>query len=144
MSLASRSRFARLVQVRTTAADRVAAELGGLTRALADVEAAASRALREWRSAIEQRTPDQCSPLDLVDAHAFHLSLRRELDGHLRRARLAREQLDSCRLRLSAARIAVRQVEIWRDRVAAEETTQETLLERRADDDLASRIYKNT
>lgn len=144
MSLANRSRFARLVQVRTTAADRVAAELGALARTVAEIEEAASRALREWRSALEQPAPDNCSPLDLVDAHAFRLALQRDFDGHTRRARMAREQLESCRARLTAARLAVRQVELWRDRVAAEDTTQETLQEKRANDDLAARIHKST
>lgn len=135
-------RVQRVLDARRGAAERILVELSTLTRAVSGAEQTARQAMSEWVSALNVELASICSSSDLAERHGYATTL-----GHRYRARedeacAARKQLHACSARLQSARIEVRKLELWIDRVRESASLEEAARDARAMDELAARTRR--
>ncbi len=135
-------RIGRLLDARKKVVERVEVELAQAVTALAASNAVAEAARATWLSAATATDAAECSPADLADLRAYARTLSHRYDETLRAVRAATSALDACDARARVARIEVRKVELWRDRIVAVGDEQARYDERRSMDELASRTTR--
>jgi flagellar export protein FliJ len=131
-------RIERLITVRARAAQRAEIEAAALAQALAEAERRVAEARSLWDSSTGAGTTSECSPMDLVAAYEYAISLGRRYDMRLHEARTASANHEAARVRMQAARVALRKLELWRDRVLEQERVDIATVERRDTDEIAA------
>jgi flagellar export protein FliJ len=143
MSRLRAHRARRIVDMRAAAVDRIEVELGDLTRRTLEI-AESMRLVREaWQAAVSQPAAPLCTSADLVQAHDYRLGLTRRIDTLAADERRARIEEDACRKRLCAAKAELRKIEMWRDGLLEAAGAEESMIERKATDEVAARIARN-
>jgi flagellar export protein FliJ len=141
----SRERIARVVRVleaRQGMAERIMVELSTLTRAASNAEHAARQAKADWFDAMNVTLASICSSSDLAEQHAYATTLGHRYSACENDARAVLKHRDACNARLQAARIEVRKLELWIDRVRESAALEETARDARAMDELAARMTR--
>ncbi len=133
------ARIQRVLDVRQATADRARVELAALTGAAALADQAALDARGAWFAAMNVALREHCSSSDLADAHGYAVTLGHRYEACVRAAQAAAKQRDACQLRLTAARVEVRKLELWKSRLHEEIERSAAGRERRATDELAAR-----
>jgi flagellar export protein FliJ len=136
---AKSDRIERLITVRARAVQRAEIESAELAYALREAEHRVAEARSEWHSSMSVGTSAEWSPVDLVAAYEYAISLGRRHDTRLREARAASEKHEAARARMQEARIALRKLELWRDRVQEQGRVESAAVERRETDEIAAR-----
>jgi len=142
MSRERLTRLQRVLDARKEAADRLEMELGTLTRAVLAAEQGVERSRRAWVAAMNVTLSGECSSADLSEAHGYAMTLGQRHDAAVREAREASRRRDGCQVRLRAAWIEVRKLELWRGRVLEAMAGEEAGRERRTMDELAARLAR--
>jgi flagellar export protein FliJ len=137
------ARLQRVLDVREAAARRLEAELATLTRAALAAEQTSHEARGAWFDAMNVALPEPCSSADLAEAHGYAVTLGHRYDARVRELREAINRREACQVRLRAARIEVRKLELWRGRWIEAAAREETARERRATDELAARLTRS-
>jgi flagellar export protein FliJ len=141
----SRERVARLQRVldaRAAVAGRLELELTGCTQVVQQAQRDVDRARQDWFDAMNVVPAESCSSADLADIHAYAATLRCRYDVRARELQEAIGRREECHERLCAARIEVRKLELWRDRLIEGDEREEAARERRATDELAARLVR--
>jgi hypothetical protein len=133
MSRARALRARRIVEFRASIVDRVEVELGNFVRRTAEAAEAVRLAQEAWQAAVSEPAVAVCSSGDLVQAYDYRLGLARSIEARLGEERKARLDEGACRKRLTAAKLDLKKIEMWRDGL---------LEERKSTDEVAARIAR--
>lgn len=135
-------RVQRVLDARRTAADRIELELSALTRAALQAKGIVEEARRAWFEAMNTTIAAHCTSTDLADLHGYATTLGQRYEAHGRELREIDRKRESCQGKLQAARIEVRKLELWGDRVRQDEALESAGRERRTMDELAARTTR--
>jgi flagellar export protein FliJ len=143
VSAARARRAERVVGLRARKVEALELELAQLSRQAAEAQAAVAHAGAEWEAAARAPVAGTCISGDLADAHAFLDSLARRI--HVRRGEAQEAQRSEAagRDRVRDARVELKKIENWRDRLIQAALDVESLAERRATDEVAARIARH-
>jgi len=142
MSLARIRRATRLVEQRTAMVGRIEIEIGQRMREAAQSEAEVRAAREVWEAAASATQGPVCSSAELSESHAYRMALMRQVEILSARATKHRLDEEAAREKLRAAKIELRKIEIWRDRLVETIRAEEAAKERKAADDIAARIAR--
>lgn len=142
MSGVRAARLQRVLDLRQRAADRIEVELAEWTRGVMAAQRALDAGRAAWLEAANAVVPSTCSSDDLGAAHAYAAVLGRRHEALTVALRETAKKREGCHLRLCAARIEVRKLEVWRARLLEVEGREAAASERRATDEFAARLAR--
>lgn len=133
-------RARRLIEMAESAEQQAQARAAHADRALAIAREEAVRAEARWVEAAAQGTAPLTRGFELEDHAAFLRTLRTRADAAAKRVADASAEHRRRAAELAQATIERRKLELWRDRIAKDESDEEARKERIAADEVAARI----
>ena len=135
-------RAEKIVALRARTVDVLQQQLGQLTRRAALARDAVAQAERTWELAATAPTLKGGSSGDLGEAHAYLHGLARRIEALSAEQRQAQLDEEASRRKVCEAKMELRKIEGWRDRMIEAAQADEDALERRATDESAARIAR--
>lgn len=132
-------RALRLVELAETAERSARAQAGAAERALADAKEEARESETAWVAAAAVEANGLVNATDLIDSEAYLRTLRTRADAARQKTERASEEAGRCASEVVRAATERRKLELWRDRIAESDRTEDNRRERIASDELAAR-----
>jgi flagellar biosynthesis chaperone FliJ len=132
-------RALRLVELAETAERSARAQASAAERALAEAKEEARQSETAWLAAAAVDPDGVVNAADLMDSEAYLRTLRARADAALQKSDRASTEAGRCASEIVLAATERRKLELWRDRIAEGDRTEENRRERIASDELAAR-----